>query len=86
MLEPVQAASASFFTREEGLRQEVSRLEDRIRALEDEKTELMAASSDHTRPLMRRASLTITAGTQLAHTLQPDPACHCRFLTRSFKV
>ena len=50
---PVQAASAAFFSREEGLRQEGSRLEERMRALEDEKTELAAASSDHTRPLMR---------------------------------
>ena len=52
---PVQEASSSFFMREEGLRQEVSRLEDRVRALEDEKTELVASSSDHTRPLMRWA-------------------------------
>lgn len=50
---PVQAASAAFFAREEGLRQEVSRLEDRTRALEEETAELAAASSDHTRPLMR---------------------------------
>lgn len=49
----MQAASSAFFTREEGLRQEVSSLEDRIRALEDEKTELIVSSTDHTRPLMR---------------------------------
>lgn len=49
----VQAASSAFFAREEGLRQEVSSLEDRIRALEDEKTELIVSSTDHTRPLMR---------------------------------
>ena len=52
---PAQAASAAFFAREEGLRQEVSRLEDRTRALEEETAELAAASSDHTRPLMRWA-------------------------------
>ena len=52
-----QEASSSFFTREEGLRHEVSRLEDRVRALEDEKTELVASSSDHTRPLMRYAPI-----------------------------
>ena len=50
---PVQAASAAFFAREEGLRQEVSRLEERTRALEEETAELAAASSEHTRPLMR---------------------------------
>ena len=51
----MQAASAAFFAREEGLRQEVSRLEDRTCTLEEETAELAAASSDHTRPLMRWA-------------------------------
>jgi hypothetical protein len=53
--DPAQDASASWFAREEGLRREISRLEDRIRDLEEEKTELVASSSDNTRPLVRCA-------------------------------
>lgn len=53
-----QAASAGWFAKEEGLRREVAALEERVRALQDEKADLAAAASDSTRPLVRRAAWT----------------------------
>lgn len=55
----VQAASFAWFTREEGLRREISRLEDRIHDLEDEKVELVASTSENTRPLTRYVAATV---------------------------
>jgi hypothetical protein len=52
-----QAASSAWFSREEGLRREIARLEDRIRDLEDEKAELVTSTSDNTRPLVRWSTL-----------------------------
>ncbi len=52
----LKAASSAWFTREEGLRKEIARLEDRIHDLEEEKGELVASTSDNTRPLIRSAT------------------------------
>ena len=49
----MQAASAAWFGKEEGLRREVAQLEDRCHALENEKADLAASASESTRPLVR---------------------------------
>ena len=48
-----QNAEGRWLQREEELRREVASLEERLRGLEFEKGDLMAASSDSTRPLLK---------------------------------
>ncbi|EIE21880.1 hypothetical protein COCSUDRAFT_47970 [Coccomyxa subellipsoidea C-169] len=64
-----EAASSAWFTREEGLRREIARLEDRIHDLEEEKGELVASTSDNTRPLIRQieSMAASSAAQQAAH-------------------
>lgn len=57
VFEMMKAASSAWFSREEGLRREIARLEDRIHDLEEEKGELVASTSDNTRPLIRSATV-----------------------------
>ena len=56
----LKAASSAWFMREEGLRSEIVRLEDRIHDLEEEKGELVASTSDNTRPLIRLVSVNLS--------------------------
>ncbi|BDA46997.1 probable TATA element modulatory factor [Coccomyxa sp. Obi] len=64
-----EAASLAWFTREEGLRREISRLENRIHDLEDEKVELVASTSENTRPLSRQVE-------SMAASLAAQQAAH----------